>query len=149
MKHLVVVMVALLTGHLAFATEYHVAVHGNDANDGSLQKPFRTISAAANVALPGDVVTVHEGTYRERINPPRGGESDSQRIVFRAAPGEKVEIKGSELVKHWVEVKDSALVDEVALKATGAFGVVRSGKVVQVVVGPEADTLAQDIEDLR
>ena len=106
MKHLVVVMVALLTGHLAFATEYHVAVHGNDANDGSLQKPFRTISAAANVALPGDVVTVHEGTYRERINPPRGGESDSQRIVFRAAPGEKVEIKGSELVKHWVEVKD-------------------------------------------
>ena len=48
-----------------------------------------------------------------------------------------------------VEVKDPALVDEVALKATGAFGVVRSGKVVQVVVGPEADTLSQDIEDLR
>ncbi|MGV8967877.1 MAG: PTS transporter subunit EIIB [Cellulomonas sp.] len=48
-----------------------------------------------------------------------------------------------------VEVKDASLVDEVALKATGAFGVVRSGKVVQVVVGPEADTLASDIEDLR
>lgn len=48
-----------------------------------------------------------------------------------------------------VEVKDPSLVDEVALKATGAFGVVRSGKVVQVVVGPEADTLSQDIEDLR
>jgi PTS system N-acetylglucosamine-specific IIB component len=48
-----------------------------------------------------------------------------------------------------VEVKDASLVDEAALKATGAFGVVRSGKVVQVVVGPEADTLASDIEDLR
>jgi len=48
-----------------------------------------------------------------------------------------------------VEVKDPSLVDERALKATGAFGVVRSGKVVQVVVGPEADTLASDIEDLR
>lgn len=48
-----------------------------------------------------------------------------------------------------VEVKDPSLVDEAALKATGAFGVVRSGKVVQVVVGPEADTLSQDIEDLR
>lgn len=48
-----------------------------------------------------------------------------------------------------VELEDPALVDEAALKATGAFGVVRSGRVVQVVVGPEADTLASDIEDLR
>ena len=35
-----------------------------------------------------------------------------------------------------------------ALKAAGAHGVVASGKVVQVVVGPEADNLADDIEDL-
>ena len=48
-----------------------------------------------------------------------------------------------------VELNDPSLVDEAALKATGEFGVVRSGKVVQVVVGPEADTLASDIEDLR
>lgn len=48
-----------------------------------------------------------------------------------------------------VELNDPSLVDEAALKATGAFGVVRSGRIVQVVVGPEADTLASDIEDLR
>lgn len=48
-----------------------------------------------------------------------------------------------------VEVIDPKLVNEAALKATGAFGVVRQGKVVQVVVGTEADTLASDIEDLR
>jgi PTS system N-acetylglucosamine-specific IIB component len=48
-----------------------------------------------------------------------------------------------------VEVIDATLVNEAALKATGAFGVVRSGNVVQVVVGTEADTLASDIEDLR
>ena len=48
-----------------------------------------------------------------------------------------------------VEVIDPTLVNEAALKATGAFGVVRLGKVVQVVVGVEADTLASDIEDLR
>ena len=46
------------------------------------------------------------------------------------------------------EVKDGALVDEKALKAAGAHGVMQSGKVVQVVVGPEADNLADDIEDL-
>jgi len=48
-----------------------------------------------------------------------------------------------------VEVVDPSLVDEAALKATGAYGVMKSGIVVQVVVGPEADNLALDIEDLR
>ena len=46
------------------------------------------------------------------------------------------------------EVADPSPVDEPALKAAGAHGVLRSGGVVQVVVGPEADTLASDIEDL-
>lgn len=46
------------------------------------------------------------------------------------------------------EVVDETLVDEAALKAAGAHGVMRSGRVVQVVVGPEADTLSSDIEEL-
>ena len=46
------------------------------------------------------------------------------------------------------EVNDGNLVDEAALKAAGAHGVLRAGNVVQVIVGPEADTLASDIEDL-
>jgi PTS system N-acetylglucosamine-specific IIB component len=48
-----------------------------------------------------------------------------------------------------VEVMNPTLVNEAALKATGAFGVVRSGKVVQVVEGTEADTLVSDMEDVR
>lgn len=48
-----------------------------------------------------------------------------------------------------VEVADPTLVDESALRAAGAIAVVRSGIAVQVIVGPEADTLASDIEDLR
>lgn len=46
------------------------------------------------------------------------------------------------------EVSDPGLVDEAALRAAGAHGVIRSGGVVQVVVGPEADVIASDIEDL-
>lgn len=48
-----------------------------------------------------------------------------------------------------VELADPGQVDEGALRSAGAFGVVRSGHVVQVVVGPEADTLAADIDELR
>ena len=46
------------------------------------------------------------------------------------------------------EVNDASKVDQAALKAAGAHGVMAAGKVIQVVVGPEADTLAEDIEDL-
>lgn len=46
------------------------------------------------------------------------------------------------------EVKDGSKIDESALKQAGAHGVMRAGNVVQVVVGPEAENLADDIEDL-
>lgn len=46
------------------------------------------------------------------------------------------------------EIDDPSRVDEAGLKAAGAHGVIRAGNAVQVVVGPEADTIASDIEDL-
>jgi alpha-N-arabinofuranosidase len=83
------------------AREIHVAKTGDDSADGSAANPLRTIQAAAQLAMPGDVITVREGVYRERIDPPRGGESDQKRIIYQAAPGAKVAIKGSEVVKGW------------------------------------------------
>ncbi|QBG49146.1 carbohydrate-binding protein [Verrucomicrobia bacterium S94] len=88
-----------------FAAEYHVSVKGNDANAGSMSKPFRTISKGAEAAMPGDTIIVHDGIYREEINPPRGGTSDKKRIVYRAAEGEKVIIKGSEIARGWTHVE--------------------------------------------
>jgi alpha-N-arabinofuranosidase len=85
--------------------EYHVSVQGDDASDGSAAHPLRTISAAARLAQSGDTITVHEGVYRERVNPSRGGDSEQKRIVYRAAPGAKVVLKGSEVVKGWQKVQ--------------------------------------------
>ena len=53
------------------------------------------------------MITVHAGTYREWINPARGGESDAKRIVYQAAPGEEVFIKGSEVITGWKKEKGS------------------------------------------
>ncbi len=83
------------------AKEYHVAKTGNDNNSGTSESPFLTIKAAADIAQPGDIITVHEGVYREWIKPPRGGETDEKRIIYQSAEGEKVEIKGSEIIKDW------------------------------------------------
>jgi alpha-L-arabinofuranosidase len=106
MKHIIALLLLALTPHLTSAREFHVSVKGDDSNKGSASKPFKTISAAAQVAQPGDVITVHQGTYRERVNPPRGGESDARRITYQAAKGERVEIKGSEVISNWVKVQD-------------------------------------------
>jgi alpha-N-arabinofuranosidase len=106
MKRLLPTVAVILIACTLSAKEYHVSVEGDDQNDGSSEKPLKTIQAAAEKARPGDVITVHAGIYRERINPPRGGESDDKRIVYRAAPGEKIEIKGSEVVVNWEKVQN-------------------------------------------
>ncbi len=110
-----------LTTCAATARELHVSVKGSDQNDGSSSKPFQTVSAAAQAAQPGDVVTVHEGTYRERVTPPRGGESDARRIVYQAAAGEKVVLKGSEVVRGWQKVQDDTWKAVVPNSFFGAF----------------------------
>jgi len=46
------------------------------------------------------------------------------------------------------EVVDPGRVDEAALKAAGAHGVVKMGTAVQVVVGTDADPIAAEIERL-
>jgi len=103
---LTLVLLFICFSPLVSAREYHVSVKGNDLNEGVASFPFRTISKAALVAQPGDEIIVHAGTYREWINPARGGESDLKRIIYRAAAGENVEIKGSEIISGWKKEKD-------------------------------------------
>ena len=106
MKTLCMLFASMFLVSAVSAKQYHVSVNGSDQNTGSAAKPYKTISRAAEMAQPGDVITVHEGTYRERVTPPRGGLSDTQRIVYQAAPGEKVVIKGSESIKGWTKLQN-------------------------------------------
>jgi len=101
MRVLITALTLVLIACPGFSEVYHVSRTGADANPGTEARPFATISAAASVAGPGDTITVHEGVYRERINPPRGGSSDTKRVVYQAAKGEEVVIRGSEIVKGW------------------------------------------------
>jgi len=101
--------------------EFHVSVKGNDNNVGSLSKPFKTISAAAKVAMPGDLITVHAGVYREQVTPPRGGNSEKERIWYRAAKGETVELKGSEIIKAWRKLDSSIWMVQIPNSFFGKF----------------------------
>lgn len=87
--------------------EIHVAKNGSDQGQGTLADPFLTINTAASVAVAGDTVTVHEGVYREWVKPKHKGLSEHRRIIYQAADGEKVVIKGSEPVQNWQQVEGS------------------------------------------
>jgi len=106
-KILILIFNTVLITSVLNAREYHVSVNGSNSNDGSADKPFKTINHAAQLAQPGDIVTVHAGTYREWINPAHGGTSDINRIEYQAAEGEQVFIKGSELINGWKKEKGS------------------------------------------
>lgn len=89
------------------AKEYFVSMKGKDINCGTLMEPLRSINAAARLAMPGDTVTVLAGVYRENVNPLFGGTSEQNRILYRANPGDKVYIKGSEVIRNWKKVNGS------------------------------------------
>lgn len=84
---------------------YHVSVLGNDSFSGTEEAPFRTINRAAGIAVAGDTVLVHDGTYREWVDPQNGGINHICRITYAAAPGAHPVIKGSEVITDWEHVE--------------------------------------------
>lgn len=101
---LLAISACLFSTITAVGREYHVLVSASDDGDGSMAHPFRTIKAASRVARAGDTITVHAGIYREWVDPEVGGTNDLNRILYRSAPGEKVTISGSEVIKGWENV---------------------------------------------
>ncbi len=93
----------VFTGQVTAAREIHVSKAGGDSDAGNRDNPYLTLSKAARVAMPGDTIIVHAGTYREWVKPARGGTSENKRITYRAVPGEKVVIKGSERITSWTD----------------------------------------------
>jgi len=89
---------------LHFTKTYYVDIQARNADDkgpGTREYPFRTINRAAQVLQPGERVVIAEGVYREVIRPARGGDGPESMISYEAAPGAKVVVKGSAVVKDW------------------------------------------------
>jgi len=84
-RYLFNLFLSILITSAVCAKEYHVSVKGGDENNGTASKTFRTINFAAQLAKPGDVITDHEGTCREWINPARGGADDLKTTLVSTA----------------------------------------------------------------
>jgi parallel beta-helix repeat protein len=75
---------------------FYVSPSGNDANDGSPARPWKTIKQANNSLRAGDTVVLTAGVYRETIKPVRSGQAGAP-IVYAAA-GPDVIVAGSDQI---------------------------------------------------
>lgn len=73
--------------------------NASDENDGSKDKPFKTINKAASVLQPGETVMIESGIYREEIFPVNGGTGADKMCVYQSSPNANVVIKGSIVLK--------------------------------------------------
>jgi parallel beta-helix repeat protein len=78
----------------ANAATYYVATNGSDSANGALATPFKTLTKAAGVARPGDIVNVRGGVYLQTAQITAKG-TEAARIVFRSNPGETAIFDGT------------------------------------------------------
>jgi hypothetical protein len=73
-----------------------VSPQGNDANDGTQGRPWRTLDAAVQRSAAGTTLVLRAGTYRETVQVYR------KAIHIQSYPGEAVWLSGSDVVSGWV-----------------------------------------------
>jgi hypothetical protein len=76
----------------------------SDNGDGSKERPWKTISQAAEKAAPGDDVIIYAGVYRETVLVKTSGMTQAP-IVFEAAPGAHVVLTGADRQVGWQKTK--------------------------------------------
>ena len=100
---------------------YYVSQKNETPGSGSKNNPFRTISQAAQIAMPGDTVIIGAGTYREWVNPKNGGTGNNNRIIYRNADGERPVITGAEPLGGWQPFKNTVWRTEVDNSLFGGY----------------------------
>ena len=100
-----------LTAAPCLAAVYWVdagAENASDENPGTEAAPWKTLARAATAEelAPGDTVLIKTGVYRETMRIRVSGE-EGRPITFAAAPGHRVVVKGSEILRgQWVNLQD-------------------------------------------
>ena len=89
-----------LESRCLLSTTWYVATSGSDGNSGTRTAPLRTIQAAANKAGPGDIVSIHAGTYRETVTPAFSGRAGAP-VIFQPFGDGPVTVSGADVISGW------------------------------------------------
>lgn len=72
----------------------------SDENVGAADLPWKSLTHAGRTAAEGNTVIIRGGIYREAMTIANSG-TEARPIVFRSAPGERVQINGSVAILGW------------------------------------------------
>lgn len=86
------------TRQRAAGNTYYVAPNGNDANDGSITSPFRTVQKAVWTVPEGSTIQLRAGVYNESIY------IGKNNLTVEGYPGERAIIDESMDVTGWTPV---------------------------------------------
>lgn len=92
----IMVVIALNHTNAKQDKSIYVAINGNDQNNGSKLKPFRTLSKATSEAKAGTTVFIRKGTYNEKLVVKHSG-TKSKPIIFKAYKKERVILSGKDI----------------------------------------------------
>jgi len=94
------VLILLASALTCRAAVYHVTPGGDDSAVGDAEHPFLTISRAAGIAGPGDVVLIGPGVYREWVALSHSGTAEKP-ITFQAEQAGTAIIDGADPLTVW------------------------------------------------
>jgi hypothetical protein len=95
----------LLDIQSVISRDIHVSTIVAVTGDGSSEAPYKTIQEAAQLAVEGDRVIIHAGTYRETVTPANSGTANAM-ITYMPFNDDIVTIDGSDLVTNWSIYRD-------------------------------------------
>ncbi len=75
---------------------FYVATNGNDGNTGSIDDPLASLSRAAQLAQPGDIIFIREGIYSVDVQLTQSGAANNP-ITYQSFPGELAIFDGSSI----------------------------------------------------
>ena len=84
-----------------------ISLDGDDSNEGSMGKPFRTFKKALEVLTPGMTCYIREGEYEETLNMSGLRGEIGHPITFEAYRGERVFFDGTSTISgKWIKEGD-------------------------------------------
>lgn len=91
---------------------YYVDCKVKVTGDGSKEKPYKSISQAAKVAMPGDEVLVADGIYHEEVSPVNAGTKDAP-IIYKSINPLGATITGAGSIDNWEQYDNDTWVAKI------------------------------------
>ena len=133
-------------------TAYFVSTTGDDGDSGlSIADPFRTIQHALDVATePGDLISVREGTYFEKVEFTSGGTAEGGHITLQAFDDELPILDGTGVAgDHMVLIEDLSYVKLIGFEIVNNLGVLDGSGVRFVGAGSHIEIRDNIIHEMR